>query len=40
VIAAENVAGNILNDTLDIVAGRIGLRPLGLGTDTPRAKAA
>jgi cellulose synthase/poly-beta-1,6-N-acetylglucosamine synthase-like glycosyltransferase len=41
VIVAENFRlGRILNDTLDIVAGRIALRPLGIDTDSPRAKAA
>jgi O-antigen biosynthesis protein len=41
VIVAENFRlGGILNDTLDIVAGRIALRPLGTDTDSPRAKAA
>ncbi len=40
VIVAENLRlGRILNDTLDIVAGRIALRPLGLA-EPPRAKAA
>jgi len=40
VIAAENVRlGQTLNDTLDIVAGRIALRPLGSAT-APRAEAA
>ncbi len=41
VIVAENLRlGRILNDTLDIVAARIALRPLGSGTESPRAKAA
>ena len=41
VIAAENGRlGQTLNDTLDIVAGRIALRPLGSGAETPRARAA
>jgi GT2 family glycosyltransferase len=41
VIAAENARlGQTLNDTLDIVAGRIALRPLGSTADTPRARAA
>jgi glycosyltransferase involved in cell wall biosynthesis len=41
VIVAENARlGRILNDTLDIVAGRIALRPLGNAAETPRAQAA
>ena len=41
VIVAENARlGRILNDTLDIVAGRIALRPLGNATETSRAQAA
>ena len=40
-IVAENVRlGRILNDTLDIVAARIALRPLGGRAESPRAKAA
>ena len=41
VIVAENARlGRILNDTLDIVAGNIALRPLGNAADPPRARAA
>ena len=41
VIVTENIRlGRILNDTLDIVAGRIALRPLGGSPEAPRAKAA
>ncbi len=41
VIVTENVRlGQILNDTLDIVAGRIALRPLGRGAKGPPAQAA
>ena len=40
VIVAENVRlGRILNDTLDIVAGQIGLRPLGAKAAAPPARA-
>jgi GT2 family glycosyltransferase len=41
VILTENLRlGRILNDSLDIVAGRLGLRPLGAGVPAPRAHAA
>jgi GT2 family glycosyltransferase len=41
VIIAENLRlGGILNDTLDIVAGRVGLRPLGSARVAPRRQAA
>jgi len=41
VIVAENVRlGRILNDTLDIVAGQIGLRPLGAEAGAVHAAAA
>jgi len=41
VIVAENLRlGRTLNDTLDIVAGRIALRPLGSGAAPAKAQAA
>jgi hypothetical protein len=41
VIVGENVRlARILNDTLDIVAERIALRPLRSGSQPPRAQAA
>jgi hypothetical protein len=41
VVVAENLRlGQILNDSLDIVAGRLGLRPLGASVPAPRAQAA
>src|SRR5206468_579353 len=39
VVLAENLRlGRILNDTLDIVAGRIALHPLAHGAETPHAR--
>jgi hypothetical protein len=41
VIIAENLRlGEVLNDALDITAGRIGLRPLGGPAAAPEARAA